>query len=75
MLKKKANLDAMNIAAARLLEIGHIPLIGMNTVLPVIEKSDIADKYKTVKEISQAVINSSALYQETIPESEKKPNR
>ena len=27
-LKKKANLDAMNTAAARLLEIGHIPIIG-----------------------------------------------
>lgn len=57
-LKKKANLDAMNTAAARLLEIGHIPLIGMNAALPVIEKADIEDKYKAVMEISLAVIDS-----------------
>ena len=57
-LKKKANLDAMNTAAARLLEIGHIPIIGMNAALPVIEKADIEDKYKAVMEISLAVIDS-----------------
>jgi hypothetical protein len=57
-LKKKANLDAMNTAAARLLEIGHIPIIGINAALPVIEKADIEDKYKAVMEISLAVIDS-----------------
>ena len=56
--KRKSNLDAMNAAAARLLEMGHVPLIGMNAALPVIEKSDITDKYKAIMEISLAVINS-----------------
>ena len=56
-VKRKSNLDAMNAAAAKLLEMGHIPLIGMNAALPVIERSDITDKYKATMEISLAVIN------------------
>lgn len=55
--KRKSNLDAMNAAAARLLEMGHVPLIGMNAALPVIERSDITDKYKAIMDISLAVIN------------------
>lgn len=55
--KRKSNLDAMNAAAARLLEMGHVPLIGMNAALPVIERADITDKYKAAMEISLAVIN------------------
>ena len=56
--KRKSNSDAMNIAAAKLLEMGHIPLIGMNTALPVIERADIDDKYKATMEISLAVISA-----------------
>ena len=56
--KRRSNLDAMNIAAARLLEMGHIPLIGMNAALPVIEKAVIQDKYKAVMDISLALIES-----------------
>lgn len=55
--KRKSNLDAMNIAAARLLELGHIPLIGMNAALPVIERANLKDKYKATMEISLAVID------------------
>ena len=56
--KRKVNFDAMNTAAANLLEMGHIPLIGMNAALPVIERSRIKDKYKATMEISLAVINA-----------------
>lgn len=56
--KKQSNLDAMNNAAARLLEMGHIPLIGMNAALPVIEKANLKDKYKATMEISLAVIDT-----------------
>ncbi len=56
--KRKSNLDAMNSAAARLLEMGHIPLIGMNAALPVTERANVRDNYKAVMEISLAVINS-----------------
>jgi len=55
--KRKSNLDAMNMAAARILEMGHIPIIGMNAALPVIEMSDVIDKYKATMDISLAVID------------------
>lgn len=56
--ERQKNLDAMNVAAARLLEMGHIPLIGMNAALPVIEKANPENTYKAVMEISLAVINA-----------------
>jgi len=56
--QRQKNLDAMNIAAARLLEKGHIPIIGMNAAIPVIEKASIQDNYKATMEISLAVINA-----------------
>jgi len=57
-LQRKANLDAMNIIAARLLELGHIPIIGMNAALPVIEKTDLSESYQVIMDISMAVINA-----------------
>jgi len=56
--QRKLNLDAMNAAAARLLEKGHIPIIGMNAALPVLEMANIKDVYKATMEISLAVINA-----------------
>lgn len=46
----------MNIAAARLLEAGHIPFIGINVSVPVVEQSKIADKYEAVMRMSLALI-------------------
>ena len=56
--ERKLNLDAMNIAAARLLEKGHIPVIGINAALPVVEKAHVNDHYKAIMDISLAVINA-----------------
>jgi hypothetical protein len=56
--QRQANLDAMNEAAARLLEKGHVPLIGMNAALPVIQKASVPDTYQAVMDISLAVINA-----------------
>jgi hypothetical protein len=56
--QRQANLDAMNFAAAKLLELGHTPIIGMNAALPVLEKANVPDRYKAIMEISLAVINS-----------------
>jgi hypothetical protein len=56
--KRKSNLNAMNETAARLLEMGHIPLIGMNAALPIVELANIKDKYKATMEISLAVIDN-----------------
>lgn len=56
--QRKVNLDAMNNAAARLLEKGHTPIIGMNAAIPVLEQANVQDKYKAVMDISLAVIGA-----------------
>src|SRR4051812_13380417 len=56
--QKQLNLDAMNSAATRLLELGYIPIIGMNAALPVLEKANVDDKYKGIMDISLAVIGA-----------------
>jgi len=56
--QRQKNLDAMNEAAARVLEKGHIPIIGMNAALPIVTIANIEDKYKATMEISLAVISS-----------------
>ncbi|MDQ3021499.1 MAG: DUF4406 domain-containing protein [Bacteroidota bacterium] len=55
--KRRLNLDAMNDAAARLLELGHVPIVGMNAALAIVERADIKDKYKATMDISLAVID------------------
>jgi hypothetical protein len=54
---RQANLNRLNEAAARVLEMGHIPLIGVNAALPVVEKANVTDKYKAIMDISMAVID------------------
>jgi hypothetical protein len=54
---RQKNIDSLNAAAARVLEKGHIPLIGINAALPVVEKSNVADKYEAIMKISLAVIS------------------
>ncbi len=56
--ERKRNLYAMNQAAARLLELGHIPVIGMNAALPVLEQANVPDRYKGIMDISLAVISA-----------------
>jgi len=55
--QRQQNLDALNLAAAQLLERGHIPLIGVNAALPVVGKSAVADRYEAIMKISMAVID------------------
>lgn len=54
--ERQANFAAMNEVAARLLEKGHTPLIGVNAALPVVERADVADKYEAIMQISMAVV-------------------
>ncbi|MDR3679464.1 MAG: DUF1937 family protein [Flavipsychrobacter sp.] len=54
---RKKNLDALNATAARLLEKGHIPLIGVNAAMPVVEKANVPDPYKAIMDISMAVMD------------------
>lgn len=56
--QRQLNLDTMNAVAARLLEMGHVPIIGMNAALPVLVQADVEDRYKATMEISLAVIGA-----------------
>lgn len=56
--QRRSHLDAMNAAAARLLEMGHVPLIGMNAALPVLEQADVPDRYDAIMRISLVVISA-----------------
>lgn len=55
--QRQRNLDSMNEAAARLLEKGHTPLIGVNAALPVVCKAQINDPYEGIMRISLALVN------------------
>lgn len=54
--QRQQNLDRMNAVADRLLEMGHVPLIGVNAALPVVNKATNIDTYKAIMDISMAVI-------------------
>ena len=54
--QRQKNFDAMNRAAARLLEKGHTPIIGVNAALPVVERANVSDKYEAIMQISMAVV-------------------
>ncbi len=56
--QRQINLDHMNKVAAQLLELGHVPIIGMNAALPVLEQANVPDKYKCTMDISLAVIGA-----------------
>lgn len=55
--ERQQNFDAMNKAAARLLELGHTPIIGVNAALPVVERAKVADEYEAIMQISMAVVS------------------
>ncbi len=56
--QRKKNLDALNATAARLLEMGHVPLIGMNAAIPVLEQAEVKDTYQSTMNISLALVNA-----------------
>ncbi|HMV98690.1 MAG TPA: DUF4406 domain-containing protein [Acidobacteriota bacterium] len=55
--QRQANLDALNRAAAQVYRRGHIPVIGVNLALPVVEHLDPeTDEYEAIMAISLAAI-------------------
>ncbi len=56
--QRQINLENMNRAAAKLLELGHVPIIGMNAAIPVLEFANVPDAYKCTMDISLAVIGA-----------------
>ncbi|MBX7107981.1 MAG: hypothetical protein K1X61_04970 [Chitinophagales bacterium] len=53
--ERQQNLDALNEAAAAIYEMGHIPVVGVNAALPVLEKSETEDEYQLITDIAVAI--------------------
>ncbi|PBQ31749.1 hypothetical protein CNR22_08190 [Sphingobacteriaceae bacterium] len=56
--QRQKNLDVLNHYAAKLLAMGHIPLIGVNAALPILPFLKTQDTYTAIMTISLAMINS-----------------
>lgn len=56
--QRQRNLDAMNEAAADVMKLGHIPVIGVNAALPVVEcLGPDANQYEAMMAISLALVD------------------
>jgi hypothetical protein len=53
--QRQQNLDALNRVAAQVLHQGHIPVIGMNAALPVVEQAKPDNPYQAIMDISLAL--------------------
>jgi hypothetical protein len=56
-IERRRNLDAMNYAAAEVMRRGHVPVIGVNAALPVVEMLDCEDRYDAIMAISLALVD------------------
>jgi hypothetical protein len=56
--QRQRNLDSLNEAAAVIFKLGHIPVIGVNAALPVVECLDSdSDRYEAMMIISLALMD------------------
>jgi len=56
--QRQQNLNLLNKAAASVLKLGHIPLVGVNAALPIVECLGAdADHYEAMMTISLALID------------------
>lgn len=56
--QRRRNLDVMNQAAVQVMSLGHIPVIGVNAALPVVECLEPgADQYEAMMTISLALVD------------------
>ena len=56
--QRQRNLDAMNEAAAAVMKLGHIPVIGVNAALPVVEcLGPDVNQYEAMMAISIALVD------------------
>ena len=49
------NTAKLNRVAAEVLKRGHIPLVGVNAAIPVVEESGVTDKYEATMLICEAL--------------------
>jgi len=56
--EQQRNLETLNRAAAEVLQLGHVPIIGVNAALPVVDfLGDNEDRYEAIMKISLAVVD------------------
>ena len=56
--QRQRNLDLLNEAAAAIFKLGHIPLIGVNAALPIVEYLDAeSERYEAMMTISLALVD------------------
>ena len=56
--QRQRNLDALNRAAVAVLNLGHIPVIGVNAALPIVEHLDAeANRYEVIMAISLSLVD------------------
>lgn len=56
--QRQHNLDLLNEAAAAVLKLGHIPMIGVNAALPIVQSLDAnSDRYEAMMTISMALVD------------------
>ena|ERR1043165_883917 len=56
--QRQRNLDAMNEAAAAVMNRGHIPVIGVNAALPIVERlGPEVNQYEAMMAISLALVD------------------
>ena len=55
--ERRRNLDLMNRAAAEVMRLGHIPVIGVNAALGVVKCLRPSDRYEAVMAISLALVD------------------
>lgn len=53
--ERKNNLEKINRAAAQVVEKGHVPVVGVNAALPIVEIGHFDDEYDVIMRISVAL--------------------
>jgi hypothetical protein len=55
--QREKNFKTINDVAARVLKKGHIPVIGVNAALPIVDAAKIENRRKAIMDISLAVVS------------------
>lgn len=56
--QRQRNLDLLNEAAAAVLKLGHVPVIGVNAALPIVKFLGAdSDRYEAMMKISLALVD------------------
>lgn len=55
--KMQSNLDAMNDVCTEVYKKGHIPVVGLNNALPVVNRLQNINRYEAIMKISLAVVD------------------